>query len=75
MNEYSKAVLYGEKELEIRERKLPANHPDLLLSYYNVDEAYEKYKDYRTYDRAVDISQQSLSLDHSVVLIYKTSLD
>jgi len=52
MNEYS-----NEKELEIRERKLPANHPDLLLSYYNVDEACEKLKDYRTYERAVDISQ------------------
>lgn len=64
MNEYIKAVLYCEKALKIRQTKLPLYHPDLLLSYYNVGQAYEKWKNYWTafsfYERAVDIVQQSL---------------
>jgi hypothetical protein len=33
MGEYSKALLYHEKALEIRQKSLPPDHPDLVRSY------------------------------------------
>ena len=38
MGEYSKALSYYEKSLEIKQQSLPPNHPDLAASYNNIGE-------------------------------------
>jgi tetratricopeptide (TPR) repeat protein len=40
MGEYSKALSYYEKALEIAQETLPANHPSLAASYNNVGLVY-----------------------------------
>jgi tetratricopeptide (TPR) repeat protein len=68
MGEYSKALAYYEKALEIQQQSLPSNHPSLAFSCYNIGLLYEKMSEYRKaesfYERAVNIGQQSLPSHH-----------
>ncbi|CAF5041752.1 unnamed protein product, partial [Rotaria socialis] len=46
MGEYSKALEYYEKDLEITKKALPPTHPDLAGSYLCFAACYEKMGDY-----------------------------
>ena len=43
MGEYSKALSYYEKSLEIQQQSLPPNHPDLAASYMGIGIVYDKH--------------------------------
>ena len=43
MGEYSKALSYYEQALEILQKTLPANHPDLATSYNNIGLVYDTW--------------------------------
>jgi tetratricopeptide (TPR) repeat protein len=64
MGDYSKALSYYTKALEIRQQSLPPNHPNLAKSYNNVGLVYENMGEFLKacsfYGRAVEIGQQSL---------------
>jgi tetratricopeptide (TPR) repeat protein len=65
MGEYSKAISYYEKALEISQKTLSAIHPDLATSYNNIGLVYYnkgEYSEALSYlERAFDILQRSLS--------------
>ena len=79
MGEYSKALSYYEKDLEISQKSLPPNHPDLAMSCYNIGGLYEKMSEYRKaesfYKRAVNIGQKSLPSNHPDLKDYRESLE
>jgi tetratricopeptide (TPR) repeat protein len=68
MGEYSKALSYYEKDLEISQKTLPANHPDLAISYNNIGGMYDNMGEYSKalsyFKRALDIRQRSLPPNH-----------
>jgi tetratricopeptide (TPR) repeat protein len=78
IGEYSKALLYYEKALAIKQQSLPANHSSLASSYNNIGLLYEKIgnysKAYSFYERAVKIAQQSLPSDHPHLRMYQEEL-
>ena len=77
--EYSKALEYYEKSLEIDKKTLPANHPDLATSYNNIGWVYRNKTDYKKaldyYERALDIWQRSLPSNHPSIKNVKESID
>jgi tetratricopeptide (TPR) repeat protein len=79
MGEYSKALSYYEKALEIKQQSLPPNHPDLAISYNNIGTMYMNMRNYSKagsfYQRAMEIGQQSLPSNHPHLQIYGESLD
>ena len=42
----TKALSYYEKDLEISEKSLPPNHPDLAISYNNIGLVYDNMGEY-----------------------------
>jgi tetratricopeptide (TPR) repeat protein len=62
--EYQEAITFYEKSLEIREKTLPPNHPDLAASYNNIGLVYDSMREYSKalsyYEKALEIKQQSL---------------
>ena len=68
MGEYSKALSYYEKALEIRKQSLPSNHPDLALSYNNIGAVYYNMGEYSkalsSFEKALEIRKQSLPSNH-----------
>ncbi len=78
MGEYSKVLSSHEKALEIRHKVLLANHPDLATSYYNIGMVYynmDKHSIALSYfEGALDISQRSLSHNHSHLKIGKETI-
>jgi tetratricopeptide (TPR) repeat protein len=79
MGEYSKALSYYEKALEIRQKTLPPAHPDLASSCNNIGTVYGTMGEYSKarpfFERAVDIGQQSLPKDHPDLKDYRKNLD
>ncbi len=79
MGEYSKALSYYEKDLEIKQKTLPENHPDLALSYNNTGNVYYDMGEYSKalsyYERALDICQRSLPPDHPHLKGVKKSIE
>jgi len=75
MGEYSKALSSHKKALQIRQKYLPPNHPDLALSCSYIGNVYNKMKDYSKalscYERALNIGQHSLPPNHPHLQIYK----
>ena len=63
--EYEKAISYFEKGLEIDQKILPPNHPDLAISYNNIGMVYqnmgENSKALLFYEKALEIYRKSLS--------------
>jgi tetratricopeptide (TPR) repeat protein len=66
--EYEEAIEYYEKSLNIEQKTLPANHPDLATSYNNIGAVYNNMGDYSEalsyYEKALKIYQKSLPEDH-----------
>jgi len=79
MGEYSKALEYFEKSLEIMKIALPANHPSLATSYNNIGWVYRNRTDYKKaldyFHRALDILQRSLRLNHPYIQSVKECID
>jgi len=78
MAKYSKALSYHEKDLEICQKTLPANHPDLAISYYNIGEVYDNMGEYLKalsyYERALDIKERSLPPNHPSIKNVRRSI-
>ncbi|CAF4321074.1 unnamed protein product, partial [Adineta steineri] len=68
MEEYSKAVTFYEKVLEIGEIFFPSNDPLMATSYNNIGLVYYNIKEYSKalsyYERALDIWQHTLPSTH-----------
>jgi len=66
--EYSKALEYYEKSLEIRKKTLPANHPDLATSYNNIGLVYRSMGEYSKaleyYEKSLEIRKKTLPANH-----------
>jgi tetratricopeptide (TPR) repeat protein len=79
MGEYSKALSYYEKDLEISQKTLPQNHPDLACSYNNIGLVYENIGDFTKalsfYERTMAIGQRSLPVDHPNLQATRDSIE
>ena len=77
MGEYLKALSYYEKALEIRQKTLPPNHPDLAISYNNIGSVYDKMGEYSkalsSYEKALEIRQKTLPPNHPDLAILTTT--
>jgi tetratricopeptide (TPR) repeat protein len=66
---YSEAIEFYEKVLEIRQRTLSADHPDLANSYNNIGLVYDNIGEYSKavsyYEKALEIKEKTLSPNHS----------
>ncbi|CAF1133141.1 unnamed protein product [Adineta steineri] len=66
--EYSEALTYFEKALEIKQQLLPSNHPTMAHFYHNIGLVYDGMGDYPKaltyYEKAIAIQQQSLPSRH-----------
>ncbi|CAF1399380.1 unnamed protein product [Adineta steineri] len=65
---YEKAIWYYEQRLEIQQKILPSNHPDLAISYNNIGNVYHKMGEYSKellfYEKALEIQQKTLPANH-----------
>jgi len=68
MGEYSEALSYHEKALDIQEESLPSNHSDLARSYNDIGLVYNNMGEYATalrcHEKALDIRKKSLPPNH-----------
>ncbi|CAF1161747.1 unnamed protein product [Adineta steineri] len=66
--DYKKAIWYYEKALEMRQKTLPSNHPDLATSYNNIGSVYDNMGEYSKallhYEKAFKIDQKTLPSNH-----------
>jgi tetratricopeptide (TPR) repeat protein len=65
---YTEAITYYEKSLKIRQKTLPANHPDLATSYNNIGEVYNNMGEYSKalsyYEKALETRQKTFPANH-----------
>jgi tetratricopeptide (TPR) repeat protein len=77
--EYEEAIAFYGKDLAIRQKTLPPNHPDLAPSYNNIASVYDNMGQYSKarsfYQRAIDIGQHSLPINHPDLQRYKDNLE
>jgi tetratricopeptide (TPR) repeat protein len=68
---YREAITYYEKSLKIRQKTLPANHPDLATSYNNIGLVYKNMEEYLKafsyYEKALEIDQKTLPANHPLL--------
>ncbi|CAF1261807.1 unnamed protein product [Adineta steineri] len=66
--DYEKAIWYHEQGLEIQQKTLPSNHPNLATSYNNIGSVYCSMGEYSKalsfYEKALEINQKSLPSSH-----------
>jgi tetratricopeptide (TPR) repeat protein len=66
--DYKEALSFYERALEIRQKRVPADHPSLGSSYNNIGLVYESMGQYPKaltfHERALQIRQRSLPTDH-----------
>ncbi|CAF0790413.1 unnamed protein product [Adineta steineri] len=66
--DYEKALLYYEQGLEIKQKTLSSNHPNMATSYNNIGTVYYKMGKYSKtlsfYEKALEIQQKTLSSNH-----------
>jgi tetratricopeptide (TPR) repeat protein len=78
MGKYAKARLSYEKALEIQQKTLPPNHPDLSISYINIGSVYCKMGAYsKTLSfngRALEILKKTLPPNHSFLAFSYTHI-
>ncbi|CAF0843310.1 unnamed protein product [Adineta steineri] len=71
--DYEKAIWYYEQALQIFQKYLPSNHPDLATSYNNIGLVYKNMGDYSKalsfYEKALKIQQKTLPSNHSSLAI------
>ncbi|CAF4760967.1 unnamed protein product [Rotaria sp. Silwood2] len=79
MKDYSMALIYFQKGLEIREQKLPKNHPDLGVIYHNMAKLYLATRQYsmakKNVQQAVEIAQEKLPSNHPHLVDYKETFE
>jgi tetratricopeptide (TPR) repeat protein len=80
---YTEAIAYYEKSLKIRQKTLPANHPNLASCYNNIGNVYDNMGEYSKalsyYEKALEIQQKTLPANHpdlatsynNIGLVYK----
>jgi tetratricopeptide (TPR) repeat protein len=65
---YEEAIGFYEKALEIRQKTLPANHPDFATSYNNIGGVYKNMGEYSkalsSHEKALEIRQKTLPANH-----------
>jgi tetratricopeptide (TPR) repeat protein len=65
---YTEAFSYYEKALEIYQKTLPANHPNLATSYSNIGFVYYNMENYSKalsyYEKTLEIEQETLPANH-----------
>jgi tetratricopeptide (TPR) repeat protein len=68
LGEYQEAITFFEKSLEIAEKNLPSDHPDLASSHNNIGVVYQNMGNYSkalwSYEKALAMGQQSLPPNH-----------
>ncbi|CAF4181824.1 unnamed protein product, partial [Rotaria sordida] len=68
MGDYSQALSYYEKSLDIKKKTLPPNHPDLAPSYLNIGTVYDNMGEYSkalsSYERSLEIQKIALPPNH-----------
>ncbi|CAF5146499.1 unnamed protein product, partial [Rotaria sp. Silwood1] len=68
MGEYSKALEYHERSLEIKKITLPPNHPHLAIDYNNIGSVYDNMGEYSKaleyYERSLEIGKIALPPNH-----------
>ena len=81
--EYKEAVKYYEKSIEIKERTLSKNHPDLATYYNNIALVYNNMGEYSKaleyYEKDIEITKIALPKNHpdlatsynNIALVYK----
>ena len=78
LGEYSEAMTYHQRVLDIQKKTLPPNHPDLASSYNNIGAVYSDMGDYPkaclSFENAVRIGQQVLPADHPHLQLYRKVL-
>ncbi|CAF0915527.1 unnamed protein product [Adineta steineri] len=71
--DYEKAIWYYEQGLEICQKTLPSNHPDLATSYNNIGSVYhnmgEHSKALSYYEKALEIEEKTLPSNHPSLAI------
>jgi tetratricopeptide (TPR) repeat protein len=79
LGEYKDAMTLYQKSLEINQKILPPNHPDLAACHDNIGLVYENIGNYSKacsfYGRALDIGQQSLPPNHPSLQQQQKNLD
>ncbi|CAF5145027.1 unnamed protein product, partial [Rotaria sp. Silwood1] len=79
MKDYRRALTYYQKGLEIRENKLPKNHPDLAVVYHNLAKLYLSTRQYnmamKNVQQAIEIAQEKLPSNHPHILGYKETFE
>ena len=68
MGEYSKALKYYEKSIEIKKIALPKNHPNLTTSYCSIGQVYNNMGEYSKaleyYEKDLETTKISLPKNH-----------
>jgi tetratricopeptide (TPR) repeat protein len=71
LREPSKVLSLHIKALEIKQKTLPHNHPDLATSYNNIGLMYVNMNEHANalsyYEKALEIEQKTLSSNHSLL--------
>jgi tetratricopeptide (TPR) repeat protein len=79
MKDYSTALTFYQKCLQIRENKLPKNHPDLGVIYHNLAKLYFSTGEYnmamKNAQQALTIAEEKLPSNHHHLQEYKTTFE
>ncbi|CAF1334344.1 unnamed protein product [Adineta steineri] len=62
--DYEKAIWYFEKALEICQKTLPSNHPNLATSYNNIGSAYDRMGEH---SKALSSHEKALEIDQTIL--------
>jgi tetratricopeptide (TPR) repeat protein len=66
--EYADAIRFYEKSIEINEKTLPPNHPDLATSYGNIGSVYDNMGEYSKalsfHEKSIEIYEKTLPPNH-----------
>ncbi|CAF4222907.1 unnamed protein product, partial [Rotaria sordida] len=60
LGQYNEAIKFYQKSLDIEEKTLPPNHPDLATSYNNIGSVYNKMGEY---SKALSSHEKSLAIN------------
>ncbi len=68
MNKYDSAIVEAEKALEVAEKNVGSDHPDVATSLNNLAELYQKQGQYARAEplckRALEIREKTLGPEH-----------